>query len=204
MNVILVIDTSHSVLQYVTPYLQTINTIIEIQKKINPENLLSVVTFSNRIDYLCLNKPVKNITSPISVQDLNIQGNTALYDSVVAILGNLHKFHDKTKMRTETQVIILTDGLDTCSRFTQPKHLAFQIAKSQALGWKFTFLGTTEDSMNLGRILGCNVCVLYNTIESSFNRIGNVVEDLLQARIPSNVDVDLRDLTEAMSDMKLN
>lgn len=200
-NLIFIIDNSLSTSYYSEQYTSAINGIINFQKNINPNSSLSLITFNETINYIYVNTNINSV-EPIDVKKLNPSGCTAFYDNFIAIINTLKKNYDKNSSNPPI-VIILTDGEDNCSKKTEQGHVWLQINIVKAYGWKFVYLGTTEISVKIGRNIGCNACVLYETSEKSFAEISKVVGGLLNVKVKDDIDIDIRDLTNSMDNIKI-
>lgn len=202
-NLVFIIDRSASVQLYTKNYTEAINGILQAQKRINPNTMLTCALFNDFISYICLNKPLKAFERPVKEDDINPSGMTAFHDNVSTIVNNLMIFYQDYPHISPPIAIILTDGEDTSSRLFVEKHTAMHINAAKQKGWQFIYLGVTQTSMRLGRFLGCNACVLYNTTQRSFEEIPKVIERLLSERQVPNVDIDIRSITDCLTEMKL-
>jgi uncharacterized protein YegL len=198
-HVIFIIDISASVEKYKDTYLNTINNIIEYQRKLFPQSHITIATFNHNHDFYCINQKVVNINLPT----ITSSGCTAIYDNVIAIINRMKKFSDIQKSDSPL-VIILTDGVDNCSAKTNERLLWLQITMTRAYGWKYIYLGTSENSMETGKNIGCNACVLYETTEQSFKEVVNVVGYLMKEKVKENVDIDIREITNNMERVNIN
>jgi hypothetical protein len=201
-SLIFIIDTSYSVNHILENYVKSINNIIDVQLSINPTTKFSIVTFNTKEKYICINEVIGNTKRRITRDDLNPTGFTALYDSVSAILIHLNNFFKINKSEPPL-VIILTDGDDTSSKLLTRKHLYLQICRNKAKGWKFIYLGVTENSLQLGRDIGSDISILYNTSEDCFSFLPNVFKELFSKPIVSNVQIDLNEIMENMKNLKI-
>ena len=59
-HVIFIIDISASVEKYKDTYLNTINNIIEYQRKLFPQSHITIATFNHNHDFYCINQKVVN------------------------------------------------------------------------------------------------------------------------------------------------
>jgi len=202
-NLILLIDRSASVKAYADLYLQTINGIIEAQKYTRPDSTLTCVFFNETIEYSCINFPVKNIDRPLEMSELKPSGLTAFYDNVSAVLHNLHRFHQKNQQKPPV-VIVLTDGEDTSSRLINEHQMALKIAMLKAFAWQFVYMGVSENSVRIGRDLGFNTCIQYSCSQASFSRIPEIIAKLLSDRVMPAVDIDISDISDTLSNLKIN
>jgi len=200
-NIIFIIDNSISTYGYAKQYIEAINGIINFQKNINPNTSLSLITFNNSIDYIYVNANINSV-EPINIKKLNPSGCTAFYDNFIAIINTLKKFYDKN-LSNPPIVIILTDGVDNYSKKTHEEHVLLQINLTKAYGWKFVYLGTNEKSVKIGRNIGCNACVLYETSEKSFTELSRVVGGLLNDKVKNDIDIDIRHLINSIDNIKI-
>ena len=161
--------------------------------------MLTCATFNDNINYLCINKLIGEINQEV---DIRATGLTAFYDNVSAILRNMSAFFNNNKQRPPF-VIILTDGDDTSSKHLKEQQTMLQVQMCKAKGWKFIFLGITETSIKLGKYLGFDVCILYNTKENSFKDIPETVSHFIKNNNKGHVDIDIRDLTDVMDSMNI-
>jgi hypothetical protein len=202
-SIIFIIDSSESVNNYVENYVKTINSIIDEQKKLNPDLLTTIAFFNQTLRYRDINCPIKNINH-ITNQDINPQWTTSLYDNVSIILHNMSKFYDVND-QIPPVVVILTDGEDTSSHRLELKHLVLQIGFTKLKGWKYVFLGTDEKSMTVGKEIGANICIRYNQNENSFSNIPKLLAEVIKEKIyeNENINFDIRSLTKSILNMKI-
>lgn len=197
-NIILLVDNSYSVRHHAENYVNTINGIIA---DLPPDSLLTLVTFNETSNYLCVKKRVGDIERGLTVQELNPIGLTAMFDNLCRILTRLLRFDDTIEQKSSTTVIIITDGEDNASTRLNAKLLAVQIALCKSRGWKFLFFGVTDTSVQLGRALGCNFCLHYANTTECFQRVRTVTKDLTENLPEKDMDIDLCRL---MTEMKID
>jgi hypothetical protein len=202
-SIIFIIDSSDSVNNHVENYVKTINSIIDEQKQLNPDLLITIAFFNQTLRYRDINSPIKNINH-VTIQDINPQWTTSLYDNVSIILHNMSKFYNVNDQKPPV-VVILTDGEDTSSHRLELKHLVLQIGLSKIKGWKYVFLGTDDKSMSIGEEIGSNICIRYNQNEKSFSSIPKLLTKIIREKIyeNENVDFDLRNITNSILNMKI-
>uniref|UniRef100_A0A6C0EKM3 VWFA domain-containing protein n=1 Tax=viral metagenome TaxID=1070528 RepID=A0A6C0EKM3_9ZZZZ len=200
-EVLFIVDTSYSVKSYIKPYVDAINGIVGIQKQLAPDSLLTFVTFNKSHKFLCTREKVTSIPE-ITPEQLNCDGLTALYDCVVRILGRSMKFRNVIQSMPPV-CIILTDGEDNSSRYVSDGLCATQIALAKSVGYYFIFLGTTKKSVRIGKQLGCQSCILYQPTQSSFEKVVFSIRKMFQNPASVDRELDLRDLTESMHEMKI-
>jgi len=204
-HIIFIIDNSSSVSLYEKQYLETVNNIIQTQKYFNPKSLLSCILFNDYIQYLYINLPINKFENPININDLRPQGLTAFYDNISIIISKLLDLHktQQNDRKTPPLVIILTDGEDTCSKSTK-EQTSLQIHLAKKEGWQFIYLGVNEKSMRVGREIGCNTCIMYSCSLKGFPKVPEIMNKLLKNKIVPVLDIDISDLTESLSNTKIN
>lgn len=202
-SLIFIIDTSTSIQPYLQHYTSAINGVIESQRTTNPRTLLSLITFNDEIKYLCLNKAIDTLpVSPVTEEAIKPNGLTAFHDNVCAILQHVNSFFTNNH-QCPPVVVILTDGDDTSSRLLSERHTMLQVARCKARGWRFIYLGVTDQAITIGRKIGFDVCILYDSTEGSFTRIPDAVHHFISNEQQEHVDVDIRELTESIAGVSL-
>lgn len=201
-SIIFIIDTSYSVLHILDRYINSINNIIDTQLFIYPETKYTIVTFNSNNKYICVNEPIGKTKRKISKEDIKPNGFTLFYDSVSAILIHLDKFF-KINSSEPPLVIILTDGDDTGSKICTRKHLALQIARNKVKGWKFIYLGITENSLQIGRDIGSDITILYNTSEDCFSFFPILFKEIFSNQTLPKGEIDVRELLDNMKNLKI-
>ncbi len=190
-DIILIVDNSASVSQYSEQYIRVINSLIQD----NPNTNITCVVFNDRVRYLCTCTNTNSITKSISADDIKPAGMLALYDCVSGIIHRMLSFYEKTKKKRPL-VVILTNDVDTASKRLTIKQAFLQIAMAKVQGWKFVFFGCTRESVRIGRLLGCNVCVLYDKTDKSFNTIPYFLSECHKQIISEDFDSDIREIKD--------
>lgn len=203
MSIILIIDTSYSINHILDNYFKSINSIIDEQLSINKFTKYSIITFNDEQKILCINEQIGISKRRLSRDDLKPNGFTRLYDSVSSILVHFDKFYEKNS--ESPTVIILTDGDDTASKKISLSQLYLQIARNKQKGWKFIYLGITEKSLKIGREIGANITILYNTSHESFSFLPQLMKDIFIKNIGENenTEIDISDILKNMSNLKI-
>ena len=201
MSVLFIVDNSYSTNKYLKLYLDAVNGIINLQKKLYPQSLLTFATFNIKYNFHCVRKEISTLTRDMNSDDFKCDGITALYDCVTIILNNTIKFHNEIQTGPSL-CIILTDGEDNASRKTNMRQCALQIAIAKSQGYKFIFLGTTEKSVEIGKRMGCEITILYEPSKKSLDNVLDIFTELLQ-HPNQKIDLDLREITQGICDMKM-
>lgn len=197
-NIILFIDTSLSIEKIMHDYTKAVMNIIGNIEKIDPASLLTVITFNETVEYVGINQAVSSYNSV----NLVPKGNTSLYDCLSTSIHRLNQFYEETKAEPPI-VVILSDGRDTSSRLVDARLTALEILRMKVRGWKFVFVGTDPGAVILGKRMGCNVCVLYDTSPQSIANVSQVVAEIVEHRANHDAEIDIRTLTDSMAEMKI-
>jgi hypothetical protein len=201
-SIIFIIDTSYSVNHILTKYVNSINNIINLQLAMFPETKYTICTFNNNHNFLCINEKLSSTNRRLTIEDLKPNGFTALYDSVSAVLIHMDNFF-RINNSEPPIVIIITDGDDTASKLLNRKHLFLQIARNKSRGWKFIFMGITEDSLTIGKDIGSDISIMYNTSEDCFSNLHYIFREIFSNPKLTNVEINMNDLTNNMSNLKI-
>ena len=126
------------------------NSMLEKQKAVPGECLITTVLFDN--DYELLHDKIDiRAVSPITEKEYSVGGSTALLD---AIGMTIHKIdnaqrHTADDYRAEkVMFVIITDGEENSSREYSAEKVKAQIQRQkEKYGWEFIFLGANIDAV---------------------------------------------------------
>ena len=126
------------------------NSMLEKQKAVPGECLITTVLFDN--DYELLHDKIDiRAVSPITEKEYSVGGSTALLD---AIGMTIHKIdnaqrHTADDYRAEKVMsVIITDGEENSSREYSAEKVKAQIQRQkEKYGWEFIFLGANIDAV---------------------------------------------------------
>lgn len=133
------------------------NSMLDKQRKVEGEALISTVLFSDRStvvhDRVSLDK-VENMTD----DDCCTGGCTALLDAVgdaVKHISNIHKYAREEDRPEHTIFVIITDGYENASkRYNYPMIRKLIEQQKEKLSWEFVFLGANIDAAEEADRLG--------------------------------------------------
>jgi len=204
----MLIDTSLSIQNHLLSYVNCVNNVIGTQRVINPSSNFTLYTFNTEMKTVHCNMPITKI-DPISPLHLKPGGCTMLYDAVYTVVT---KNYDNT---APTILIVVTDGEDNISS-RDPDIINAIITNLKNKGhWFFIFLGASDQANHIGKGMGIDTCVLYNNTPRSIHEASNVINIAIakataisqQKYVPlcdKKIPDDVRDLMEAMGEMKIN
>jgi hypothetical protein len=133
------------------------------------ETLFTIVEFDDYADLVCKNAQAQDVD-----YTLVPRGLTALYDAVgytIKLVGADLAALPEDERPGDVVVLIITDGLENRSQeYTQAQVRELVTHQSEKYGWQFTYLGSNQDAVLVGRGLGVSA-------ESSLTYDGAATQD---------------------------
>jgi uncharacterized protein YegL len=149
-ELVFILDKSGSMGGLETDTIGGYNAMLEKQKAVDGECLITTVLFDNNYEILHDRIDIRAV-SPITEEEYQVGGTTALLDAIgrtIHKIGNAQK-HTADEYRAEKVLfVIITDGLENSSReysLEQVKAL-IELQKTK-YGWEFIFLGANIDAV---------------------------------------------------------
>ena len=102
------------------------NSMLEKQKRLEGEALVTTVLFDDEVELLHDRLPLSRV-KPLTREDYTVRGCTALLDTVgdtVSRIGTVHKYARAEDRPAHTVFVITTDGMENASRRTPPSRCA--------------------------------------------------------------------------------
>ncbi|NLT40268.1 MAG: VWA domain-containing protein [Clostridiales bacterium] len=133
------------------------NSMLEKQKAVEGECLITTVLFDN--DYELLHDRIDiRAVSPITEKEYRVGGSTALLDAIGRTInktGNALKHTSDEYRAKNVMFIIITDGEENSSREYSPERIKAQIERQRTkYGWEFIFLGANIDAVRTASRFG--------------------------------------------------
>ena len=126
------------------------NSMLEQQRKVDGECVITTVLFDNRYELLHDRIDIRAV-QPITGKEYFVGGSTALLD---AIGKTIHKIDAVQKNTTEdyraekVMFVIITDGEENASRCYSSMQIRQMIQhQKERYGWEFIFLGANIDAV---------------------------------------------------------
>jgi uncharacterized protein YegL len=145
------------------------NGLIEKQKRLEGQALVTTVLFVHRLEVLHYRVPIHEIR-PLTEKDYYVRGRTALLDAInetVHMIDGRQREDRECDKPAKTVVVITTDGMENASTISSYHHVADLIERQKKLhDWEFIFLGANIDSFNVAKRMGI-----------SFDRVSNYHAD---------------------------
>lgn len=133
------------------------NAMIEKQKKVDGECLVSCVLFDNESEVIYDRVPVEQVR-PMTTEDYFVGGCTALVDSLggaIHHISNVHKYIREEDRPENTIFIITTDGYENASKKYSSKKLKKMVSDmTEKKGWEFIYMAANIDAVSTGANFG--------------------------------------------------
>ena len=156
-EIIFILDRSGSMQGLEKDTIGGFNSLIEKQKKVEGDTLISTVLFANKSKVIHDRIDVKDV-KPMTENNYITGGCTALLDAIgnaIHHISNIHKYARKEDVPEHTLFVITTDGMENASRtYTYPKVKKLIENQKEKHGWEFMFLGANIDAVNVASYMG--------------------------------------------------
>ena len=122
---------------------------IEKQKALEGEALVSTVLFDHENTVICDRSPLNEVPK-MTEEEYYVRGCTALLDAVggaIHHIGNVHKYARDEDRPEKTVFVITTDGMENASKtYTYGRVQEMIKRQTEKYGWEFLFLGANIDA----------------------------------------------------------
>ena len=156
-ELVFILDKSGSMAGLEKDTIGGFNAMIEKQKKLDGECLVSCVLFDNGQKVIYDRVPVAEVR-PMTEKDYTVGGCTALVDALgksVKYIGNIHKHLREEDIPEHTVFVITTDGMENASRiYSSDKFKKMVSKKTEKNGWEFLYLAANIDAVETGAAIG--------------------------------------------------
>ena len=133
------------------------NGMIEKQKNVEGEALISTVLFDHESVVLHDRVNIREIR-PMTDKDYTVRGCTALLDAIggaIHHIGNVHKYARVEDRPEKTVFVIITDGMENASKHYTSEQVKQMIERQKTkYGWEFLFLGANIDAVETAKQFG--------------------------------------------------
>lgn len=156
-ELVFILDRSGSMHGLIDDTIGGFNSLIEKQRGVEGECVVSTVLFDSRSTVLHDRVPLSAV-KPMTRSDYIPRGNTALIDAIggaVKHIGNVHKYAREEDVPHNTMFVIITDGMENASRlYTSDKVKAMIERQKERYGWEFIFIGANIDAVETAKEFG--------------------------------------------------
>ena len=156
-EMVFILDKSGSMAGLEADTIGGFNSMIERQKGMEGEALVSTVLFSNESTVIHDRVELRKI-EPMTKRQYFVGGCTALIDAIggaIRHIGNVHKYAREEDRPEHTIFVITTDGMENAShRYTSDQVKAMVQHQKERYGWEFLFLGANIDAVETAAHFG--------------------------------------------------
>lgn len=156
-ELVFVLDKSGSMAGLESDTIGGFNALVKKQAKEPGEARITTVLFNHNYELLHDRIPLKGI-SPITEQDYEVGGTTALLDAIGATIqkiGNAQKRTSERERAGKVMVVITTDGMENAScEYTYEKIKKMIARQKEEFFWEFIFLGANIDAVATAKKFG--------------------------------------------------
>ena len=157
VEMVFILDRSGSMAGLEKDTIGGFNSMINKQKKIPGEALVSTVLFDDAYEVLHNRKSIKEVPS-LTHEEYFVRGSTALLDAIGRSLKKMISVYRKLKDEEKpekTIFVITTDGMENASReFTSTQIKQMIEKQKEKYQWEFIFLGANIDAVRTARDFG--------------------------------------------------
>ena len=126
------------------------NSMLEQQRKVDGECVITTVLFDNRYELLHDRIDIRAV-QPMTEQEYFVGGSTALLDAIgktIHKIGTVQKNTAEDYRAEKVMFVIITDGEENASRHFSSAQIRQMIQhQKERYGWEFIFLGANIDAV---------------------------------------------------------
>ena len=186
-ELVFIIDRSGSMHGLEADTIGGFNSMLEKQKGVKGDAFVSTVLFDNESEVIHDRRNISKV-APMTLHQYQTGGCTALLDAVggaIHHIGNIHKYARREDVPEKTLFVIITDGMENCSRRYSVSRVKEMISRQQKkYGWEFMFLGANIDAVSAAGDIGISedravtFCCDEMGTALNYESIGRAVESL--------------------------
>lgn len=155
-ELVFILDRSGSMAGLESDTIGGFNAMIEKQKKLEGECLVSTVLFDNHVQIL--HDRVNLLEIPhMTDNDYYVRGCTALLDALggaIHHIRNIHKYIRNEDVPEHTMFVVTTDGMENASHTYDADRVREMVHQQEEKGWEFLFLGANIDAVSTAKTVG--------------------------------------------------
>ena len=156
-ELVFILDRSGSMHSLRADTIGGFNTMLEQQKQESGICLVTTVLFDHEQITLHDRIPIADV-QPLTEQDYQPRGSTALLDSVgrtIRHIARIHRYARPEDVPERTLFVITTDGMENASRHYTADQVRQMVQHEQEkYGWEFLFLGANLDAVETASRIG--------------------------------------------------
>lgn len=190
-ELVFILDRSGSMAGLETDTIGGFNTMLQKQKELPGEALVTTVLFDDEYELLFDRQSIHEV-SLIGADDYFVRGSTALLDAIGKTMNKMiavQKYGGPSQRAEKVVFVITTDGLENASRNYSPEQVRRMIEHQQTVyGWEFIFLGANIDAIATAAQIGIQASRAANYHADSvgtqvnFQAVNDAVSELRNGR----------------------
>jgi uncharacterized protein YegL len=157
IELVFILDRSGSMSGLEEDTIGGFNAMIEKQKKVEGQCIVSTVLFDDQFEVLHNRIPLHEV-KPMTSEDYYVRGSTALLDAVgrsITKISGIHRHLGKNDRPEKVLFVITTDGMENASVSYSYQDIKKMITvETDEYGWEFIFLGANIDSIGEAHRMG--------------------------------------------------
>jgi len=151
-DILLIIDSSGSMMDLRSDAIGGINSFIEEQKKLPGRAFLTMVTFSSTWEVVRERTNIQTV-EPMTAESYVPNGMTAMWDAIGGALDYLNGAVDESEVQPQGKVIaIFTDGEENSSREYTMDRVKDMLEQEKGSGAMIQYLAAAEDALQRERM----------------------------------------------------
>lgn len=197
-EVVFILDRSGSMSGMESDTIGGFNSLLEKQKKVDGEAIVTTVLFDDRYELLHDRANIKGINI-ISEKEYFVRGSTALLDAIgrtISKIENALKHTADEEKPEKILIVIITDGYENASREFSYPMIKELIESKKSKNWEFVFLGANidvaEESIKIG--IARDRAIRYKADSKGVRTNYSVMDDVIcKFRTSGSIDDDLQE-----------
>lgn len=183
-ELVFILDRSGSMSGLESDVIGGFNSVIEKQRKLEGNVLVSTVLFDNEIEILHDREDIDFI-EPLTEEEYYTRGCTALLDAVggaIKHISRIHKYAREEDRPEHVMFFINTDGYENSShKYSFQKIKTMIDIEKEKYDWEFVFMGANIDAFDVAERMGISRSRAVNVwndgegIERNYGLIDNMV-----------------------------
>lgn len=199
VELVFILDRSGSMSGLEKETIAGFNHLIQEQKKVSGEAIVSTVLFDNGFEVLHNRVNLKQI-EPMTEKQYYVRGSTALLDAIgrsIIKIRSVHKQLNESDIPEKTLFFITTDGMENAStEFDYEKLSEYISLQKEKYNWEFIFIGAKIDAIKTAKKFGvdANRAVNYKADERGTNLGYKVMnETIRELRMNKSINDNWKD-----------
>lgn len=199
VELVFILDRSGSMAGLEKETIAGFNRLIQQQKEVQGEALVSTVLFDDRFEVLHNRVSIQKIEHMTS-KDYYVRGSTALLDAIgrsILKIKNVHKALEEENKPEKTLFFITTDGMENASvEFNYERVNEYIQLQKEKYGWEFIFIGANIDAIGTAKKFGIDAdrAVNYRADKRGTNLNYKVMnETITELRVNKSIRADWKE-----------